>query len=127
MRLAKIGYIDDRFNAEKTQYEYNIDLWNYVKEREDIEEELGIDLVTLFKAFCEGSCGAIWMFVQNDYNEIYKKGLIKPFAINHFARKPNKKSFYLSVYDSLTYKNYIVDIKDYGKTWALSKEELENE
>ena len=64
------------------------------------------------------------MFVQNDYNEEYKKGLIKPFIINYFARKPNERSFYLSVYDSLTCKNYIVDIKGYGKTWALTKEEL---
>ncbi len=99
---------------------------------EDIEEELGIDLVTLFKAFSKGSMGSVYKFVQNDYSEEYKKGFIKPLIINYFFRKPNTNEYQLCIYDSLTGKSYIVDTKDYGKTWALdknelTKEELENE
>ena len=113
-------------NIAKWKQNYYNNIENKLRKLEDNEEELGVELSVLSKAFNEGSCGVIWMFIQNDYNEEYKKGLIKPFIINYFAKKPNERSFYLSVYDSLTCKNYIVDIKDYGKTWALTREALEN-
>lgn len=109
--------IRDNFNAEYAK----------LADLEDIEEELGIDLITLFEALKQGSCGVAYMFVQNDYNENYKKGLIKPLIINYIRKKSNEKSFQLNLYDSLTCKYYMVDTKDYGKTWALTKEELENE
>lgn len=92
---------------------------------EDIEQELGIDLITLFKAFSQGSSGFVYMFVKNDYNEEYKKGLIKPLIITSLFRYANTKEYRLGLYDSLTCKNYIVSCKDYGKTWASTKEELE--
>ena len=63
-------------------------------EYKSLEEELGIDLITLFKAFKNG---------------IYYKG--KDNTINFCKIKE-------SIY---------VKLKDYGKTWALTKGELENE
>ena len=95
-----------------------------IKELENIEQELGVDLVTLFKAFSKGSVGSVYKFVQNDYSDEYKKGFVKPLLIDSFSRKPNTNEYQLSLYDSLTCKYYLVDIKDYGKTWALTKDEL---
>lgn len=85
---------------------------------EDIEEELGIDLITLFKALEKGvyvkSDGLGITFVEQvsmdnvteercfyycDENTIDLGGLIRPS--------------YTELY-----------FKDYGKTWALTKEEL---
>ena len=64
------------------------------KKYKEIEKELGIDLITLFKAFKNG---------------IYYKG--KDNIIN-FCKV--KESIY-------------VKLKDYGKTWALDRSELEND
>lgn len=68
---------------------------------EDLEDELGIDLVTLFKALKEG-------FV--DENEEY----------HHFS---NLFIDEIEIFDS--YEKVSFYLKDYGKTWALTKEELE--
>lgn len=96
----------------------------YVKPYKDIEDELGIDLLTLFKAFAKGSCGAVYKFVQNNYNEEYEKGLIKPLVIDGLHRHPNSNDFELTLIDTLTDEGYIVKLKDYGKTWSLVKEDL---
>lgn len=80
-----------------------------LKKLEDIEEELGIDLLTLFKAFEED----IWikfdnkiMFVPYDKKDfIFYEGNINCYPLN----EPY---------------GYTVSIDDYGKTWALTKEEL---
>lgn len=66
---------------------------NELIEYKSLEEELGIDLITLFKAFKNG---------------IYYKG--KDNTINFCKIKE-------SIY---------VKLKDYGKTWALDRSELEN-
>ena len=64
---------------------------------EDIEEELGIDLLTLFKALKDGVYGKVG----------------------------NKIEHILAPHLSWYYKEiYIFKIKDYGKNWALTKEEL---
>lgn len=77
---------------------------------EDVEEELGIDLVTLFKAFEED----IW---------IKRDGMIifVPYDRKLFV-------FYEgNIYCELREEEEcvrVVSIDDYGKTWALTKEEL---
>lgn len=82
---------------------------------EDIEEELGIDLITLFKALKNG----FWSIDKK--NHIYK---MKPTEGNGGAM-----SFYAS-YDCIIKENAYDEqyflLKDYGKTWALTKEELKN-
>ena len=73
---------------------------NKLGQLEDIEEELGIDLITLFNALKNGA------YVKN-YNE--KQDL---------ALKEDKLYLCpLDIYDDFVY------IKDYGKTWALDKKE----
>ena len=83
-----------------------------LKEREQykaIEQELGIDLVTLFGILRTGGC--IW--VKNC------KG-INQWHVESLKQRGLDKQWYL------TYSNNVrVKLKDYGKTWALTKEELE--
>ena len=77
---------------------------------EDLEEELGIDLITLFKALKEGI-----YCIDFDNQDIRK--FKAPLCFNSTS-----KQFYW-------YGNNIgyPDLKDYGKIWALDRSELENE
>ena len=86
---------------------------------EDIEDELGIDLITLLKG----------KTFEELFNEVWikdirtnKKGERIPYT--HKARIYSYDK-YLLIYDNDC--NDCVnrfEIKDYGKTWALTKEEL---
>lgn len=73
---------------------------------EDIEDELGIDLITLFKALKNG---------------IYKKG--EDNICFDTKLRFMKNEFYLAQPFDENYQ-YIVKTKDYGKTWALTKKDL---
>ena len=79
---------------------------------EDIEEELGIDLITLFKALLNGVYykGA---YGTNNYGKIVyqeRPTILFEVANELYCFKP---TFFDFIY-----------FKDYGKTWALTKEEL---
>ena len=91
------------------------DLVSKLGQLEDIEEELGIDLVTLFKAIKQGYI----------YDKFYKvdvmsvdadreQNLLVDFANNCFYNCAVCGKYDRSYYFS-----------DYGKTWVLTKEELE--
>ncbi len=126
-RLTKDNYQDDLFKLQKTrkvkvdeyseigysQYNYNNDLWNKVKSIEDIEEELGVDITTLFKALKNG------IFVE-EQNTTEKEIVFEEIALDLnnkvlLFRQPRKE-----IGKGRT-------ISRYGKTWALTREELENE
>ena len=84
---------------------------------EDIEEELGIDLVTLFEAFKNG------IYCFNENKEIFFE------KIEHFVpcmekqlHTRGKLSIIHGVKSEGKEKHFA--IKDYGKTWALTVEEL---
>lgn len=80
-------------------------------EYKDIEEELGIDLITLFKAL-KGHIAVY--FKQRD--KIYKlDGWYLVYAVS-------TKEFLLKNIDNEL--NTVLLIKDYGKTWTLTNEEL---
>ena len=106
---------------------------------EDIEEELGIDLsffVSLFKdntkiyvksAYC---CEAGEVYDLNDYQVIWKISFDDtneevPDYAKDYANKWHIE-FYVPCgeYESFL---YVVNIKDYGKTWALDKNDLTSE
>jgi len=74
---------------------------------EDIEEDLGIDLVKLLSAKS--------IFVV-ECDEIYESQTPFVDCVN--------KQILLAHYTTIT-EDY--DFKDYGKTWAFTKEELKNE
>lgn len=126
-RLTKNNYEDDLFELQKTrkvkvdeyseigysQYNYNNDLWNKVKAIEDIEEELGINLTTLFKALKNG------IFVE-EQNTTEKEIVFEQvtFFYNYkmlLFKQPRKEI------------GKGRNISQYGKTWALTKEELEDD
>lgn len=73
---------------------------------EDIEEELGIDLITLFKAQTQG------FYIINVSNKIEKVRLSE-WRFNLIKKEVHR----------IQWNNHLL-FSDYGKTWALTKEEL---
>ena len=112
--LKEIEYqlIDEKENLSANEGIKKIQVLgtNKLGKLEDIEEELGIDLITLFKALKQ-------MFVFHKENvKIELIGI-------HF--KSNE--LYLFGFVEDTVHAVYLSLKDYGKTWALTKEELEND
>lgn len=105
MRLTEkcnneIGYGYKEYSSESS-----VAITHKLGRLEDIEEELGIDLIKLIE--CVRNEKGIW---KKDFNG----GLINTRCMLacYFGR--------WQIYD----KENIYDLKDYGKTWALTKEEL---
>lgn len=96
-------YITDDTKCMKNKY------INKLGQLEDIEEELGIDLITLFKVYING------FYIKGEEEKQY---IDFENPINSIAFK-NKEMFYGHKW---TYQ--YVKLYDYGKTWALTKEEL---
>lgn len=76
----------------------------------DIEEELGIDLITIWKAktntfFFKDKFGKVWPVMFQSIDHITK--------IIHFT-----------ILDEQDIRNSCAFLKDYGINWALTKEEL---
>lgn len=78
---------------------------NKLGQLEDIETELGVDLITLFKALKNG------IAIKDEPLQNY------PCSLNH-----NDIGWLLFVRTDGVLGAYY--LKDYGKTWALTKEEL---
>lgn len=126
MRLTEKDYISDLSDYTKVRYtcfdgssikcdqlDYNNELWNYVKAREDIEEELGIDLITLFKALKNG----IYLVRTDVLTKNTKIVKTKIDDLHYWGIKNYR--FWIKEYAT------DINIKNYGKTYALTKEELE--
>lgn len=78
-------------------------------ELEDIEQELGVDLVTLFKALKDD------VYVKSPYDVSPESSALDIRFFKTFG--------WFFTYRGCGYPRYL--IKDYGKTWALTKEELQ--
>ena len=119
---------------EYGQIEKDLDKLSQLK---DIERELGVDLVTLFKAIENG-----FYYTKND--EIHfcrwcirvNYSLIEVSPCYAVKQTTLQSCYYgdVSALKQTTDAHYWdwdtslhVELKDYGKTWALNKEELENE
>ena len=87
---------------------------------EDIEEELGIDLITLFKALKNGIY-RIGINVYGDYDDNFDKVWYGECELDI-----EDKTLY-EISDISFEPVYPVKLKDYGVTWSLKKEDLENE
>lgn len=94
---------------------------------EDIEDELGIDLITLFKALKDG-------FYIKYNGEIIHIFPDKHITINFWYKIINvfiPPKFFIDCKKGANNLSETIDeeywFKDYGKTWALTKEELEND
>lgn len=104
----KYDGIDRAFAKNFDDLDFLQEVANKLGEHEDIEEKLGIDLITLFKALTDG----IWFKYDSSKPIIF----VEPYDVY-----PTKGS-YLRIFNS-----EILEFKDYGKAWALTREELENE
>lgn len=101
-RLTADGYELDLFTK----------LYCKLEQLEDIEEDLGVDLITFSKVLKQ-------KFVFN--KEKIKVDLLSIF----FDFETNK--IYMYGYIKNTFEDVRLYAKDYGKTWALTREELQDD
>ena len=104
--------LTERFNDHIIAMTDTIACMSKLCRLEDIEEELGIDLITLFKALKNGVC-----YYSN--SQLTKDAV---YPISNFLTDYNDK---LSYSFMTRFEKQLLHFKDYGKTWALTKEELE--
>ena len=85
---------------------------------EDIEEELGIDLISLFNIERQlNTKTEIWFKIEDEIDTSYR------YDGDYYIIDLKHKAFVKMVCEPIDYFYF----KDYGKTWALTKEELEND
>ena len=102
-------YRDMQFRP--ANFHTSIECYNKLGQLEDIEEELGIDLVTLFKALDEKQR----IFALNEYDL-----RVVELPVLYASRKLVDGEIFINV--NGCFANF--KTKDYGKWWALTKEEL---
>ena len=103
-----------------TKHDYEHDLFRNIyrklQDLENVEEEIGIDLTVLFKALKNG----VYYFDEQGQ-------LIHDYVwlVNDYVAEgvPDKLSFSFKTYHS----RQVLLFEDYGKTWALYKQELPEE
>lgn len=107
--MNRLTYKSKLFYGNKYMFDGNFDrICDKLGKLEDIEEELGIDLITLFKALKDG------IYVVEDNDNYIVKDSIK--SIENWA----------DGWGISTNMEYLeLSFSDYGKTWALDKKELE--
>lgn len=98
-------------------------------ELENIEQELGIDLITLCKALKDGFY-SVRKFGKNKsitFNNAKRSDDLVYIMVVDYEMKEIRWSHNYSsdCHNPLRYHSY--KFKDYGKTWALTEEELEND
>ena len=83
---------------------------------EDIEEELGIDLIKSIELCKQANIKKV-VYIKDEWG-IYPIKFLDDLDVELFSHRLYKNigGFYVSL-----------DLYDYGKTWALTKEELEND
>ena len=98
----------NRLTAHNYEHDLLKDIYCKLQQLEDIEEELGIDLITLFKALKDG------IYINED-GSVYKD-CIK--SIEHWS----------DGWGFISNDDYIdMLFEDYGISWALTEEVLEND
>ena len=86
---------------------------------EDIEEQLGVDLITLFNIAQQlNTKKEIWFKNWDDEIDASYRD-----ESDYYIIDLKHKAFVKIAYEPLDYFYF----KDYGKTWALTKEELEDD
>lgn len=85
---------------------------------EDLEKELGIDLLTLFKALRQD-----YIYYKHHYGWDDRYKINKEYIQGLKYVDDNTPVFWTDDYG----EEHMVYIKDYGKTWALTREVLEHD
>ena len=99
------------------EYDQFNEVCNKLGQLEDIEDELGIDLITLFKALKNG----IYRFNENKEVIFERIEHYVPYMKEQLHTR-GRLSIIHGVISEEKEKHFA--IKDYGKTWALTKDEL---
>ena len=110
MRLTKYKPSDESmfpYKLKDEELSTELDSIHKLGQLEDIEEELGIDLITLFKAL---------------KYPIYVKEIDETWWCSNRLYFGLGEAFI--VITDLNRKDIILPLKEYGKTWALTKEKL---
>ena len=119
---ANIDLYPEMMGYEHQQAE--MDCINKLGQLEDVEEELGIYLITLYKALNKGfyikyNDKIIHIFPDKNITVNFWYNTINVFIPPKFFIDCKKGTDYLSEEIDEEYW-----FKDYGKTWSLTKEEL---
>ena len=121
-------YNEHRDDSNKRTYAIKIDVGtlaieNKLGQLEDIEEELGIDLITLFKALKNG----IWSKRGDKVEKIEITDNLR--LVLDCNGSTNKINYWLLDYQDISGNtNKSIDnwwVDKYGVEWALTREELE--
>lgn len=108
--------------TKKTEYGYEGDCCNICQCSdklgllEDIEDEFNVSFDTLFEAIKKG----IWAIY---HDKIFYLG-IQPLIYYPTSKDKKTREFAFVLID-IVGEEHIYWLKDYGKTWSLTKEELE--
>ena len=105
-----------RFTSHTYEHDLFKDIYCKLELLENIEEELGIDLIKAVE-LCKQVNSKKVVYIKDEYG-IYPIKILNNLDIELFNHRLYKNSS--GVYVSL-------NLYDYGKTWALTKEELEDE
>ena len=109
-----------------TTDEINDSIYFRLKLLEDLEEEIGMSLITLFRILKWGQ-----IIYKHKLFCADKKSILESCMINGLFYESGQ--YGLEVYNEEDdideeYNDFkYVYVKDYGKTWAIKKEELEND
>ena len=114
-----IGNYNSNIEEFTNNHKLRNSVLNKLGQLEDIEEELGIDLITLFKALKQGY---IYVkledgIIKRDVDMLDFKEGVRCVLFDKSCQVDNN----MQCYQMLNY------IQDYGKSWALTKKELEEE
>lgn len=95
----------------------DLEIFNKLGKLEDIEEELGIPLEVLFKALKDG------VYAKFEEGKILETNIKLYYSCdNEF--KIRVVCLEIGQYEDFEWEDYLF-VKNYGKTWALTREELE--
>lgn len=104
------SYYGKNYNEMSVEEKHNMSIDEmdaYITEHKQIEQELGIELSVLVKAMTKG------FYTINVFDEIEKVKLSE-WRFNLIKKEVHRVKW-----------NNHLSFADYGKTWALTKEELE--
>lgn len=139
MRLTK-KYKEDYFVNPENKELMSVDIENdhnssqiirnKLGQLEDIEEERGIDLILFGKVLQALDSDCVYVKIRelkqyNGYSLQEETGEIRRCVIARFDRYINglRDWFFTISFNDISCTNHYL-LKDYGKTWALTKEEL---